>query len=276
MRRLVLIALTALGLAVASRAAAYHDRGREWTTNTAYTLRGGEFSLGVRDLSAGVLDEVMVGTSALLWAVGPFFGTVIPNASVKVRDWFHGDVAVSASVSVLYVDATAVLETYAPDAKVSGELLAVTSAVASSVRLGDTYGASVELMYAALGATGNSADASFEGSAVVDSLRLGALATARVTRALQLRLHGQTLLYRESPELSVRFASDPATRVDADVRVGEPPPLGAWQLVPAIALSGANVNFMFGAGYGWQSLPVAGIVLSDPGLVVDLDFFVRF
>jgi hypothetical protein len=64
--------------------------------------------------------------------------------------------------------------------------------------------------------------------------------------------------------------------VDARLSVADVAPYGAWTVVPSFNYSGDNVNFKLGAGYGYQSQPIVEVLLDERGLVVTVDFFVRF
>ena len=265
-----------ISLLAAQPVAAYHEPGQEWTDRSAYALRAGEFSLGLRHWAAGIVDQVNVGVNPILWAVGPFFGTVVPNADLKVRDWFHERIAVSASFGLVYLDGTKLLDSVAKDQGAHGNLLSWNGKVTSSLLMSDALTAHLELNYVYAHVTGGSREVSFDGATIMSSLRMSALIEWRLTRVVALRVAAGTLLYRQAPAVTVSYQPDPRTMVDGELHAGRPAPIGACQVLPAIALSGANVNFLVGAGYGYQWLPVLGLVLPHPGLVVDFDLFVRF
>jgi len=151
----------------------------------------------------------------------------------------------------------------------------VTATAAGSARWNPQLTTSLELVYTSVGISGNNEALAFEGSAVLDSLRLVLLAQWNLSRVVALQLAGRVLLYREAPTFAVSYEIDPRTSVEAELRANFVPPIGAWNLVPTLALSGKYLNFKVGAGYGHRWLPVVGLVFS-PGLVLDLDFFVRF
>jgi hypothetical protein len=53
-------------------------------------------------------------------------------------------------------------------------------------------------------------------------------------------------------------------------------PVFATNGIGSIALSGKNVNFAAGVGYGYGWIPLVDFVLSKPGITGELDLFVRF
>lgn len=270
------LALCLLLLLNAAPAAAYHEQGHEWTDRTAYTLRQGELSAGVRQFAVGVFDELTIGTNPFVWAAGAIFETAIPNLEIKLRDWFHGPLTTSVSVGFVYLNGSKLLESIDPGEEVEAQLATVTGSIISSARLSAAWSGSLELTYAELASAGNSQGAFVAGTAALSSLRLGALAEWRLSRLVAIRMSALMLLYRRPPDVRVEIAVNDRTTVEGELRIGEVARAGAWQLLPAIALSGANVNFLFGAGYGYQWLPIGGLVLANPGLALDLDFFVRF
>lgn len=263
-----------VALAYAADARAYHERGHEWVNGTAYTLGAGEVSLGLLRWEVGILDELTVGVNVPAWVVGPFFGTVIPNGTIKLRDWLHGPVAVAVQGQFLYVDAGAILDRFTDGGNAS-TFLSLVMNVSGSVEWNDALSSSLQLSYTSVGVSGDSDGLAFEGTAVLDSLSLTGLFEWRLSKVFALHLLGNVLLYRAAPTLSVMYAPDPATTVDAELEANFVPPIGAWNLVPAIAIGGEYINFRFGLGYGHRWLPVMGLVLRQ-GLVLDLDFFVRF
>jgi hypothetical protein len=265
----------ALLLLTAAPAAAWHQEGSEWRDRTAYTLHAGELHLGLRQLAVGVFDALTLGTNPLVWGAGAIFGAAAPNLELKLRDWFDGPVAVSLSAGFMYLDGSKLLEPVARDEHVRAHLFNLSASLATSVAFTAAWSGSLEATYAELAVGGASDGAFVAGAAALSSLRLGALAQWRVSRLVALRMTGQVLLWRKAPDVRVEFQANERTTVDAELRLNDVAPVGAWQLLPTFALSGANVNFLVGIGYGYQWLPVGGLVLSERGLVLDLDFFVR-
>jgi hypothetical protein len=91
-----------------------------------------------------------------------------------------------------------------------------------------------------------------------------------------IHLNGYFLILRSEPVATTSIAAADNVQVDARLSVADVAPYGAWTVVPSFNFSGDNVNFMLGAGYGYQSLPIVDVVLDERGLVVTVDFFVRF
>ena len=270
------LALCLLLLLTATPVAAYHEHGHEWTDRTAYTLRQGELSAGLRQFAVGVFDELTLSTNPFVWVAGAIFGTAIPNLEIKLRDWFEGPLTTAVSIGFVYLNGSKLLDPIDPGKNVEAQLATLTGSIVGSVQLSAAWSGSLELTYAELASAGDSQGAFVAGTAALSSLRLGALAEWRLSRLVALRMSALMLLYRKAPDVRVEVAVNDRTTVDGELRIGEVARAGAWQLLPAIALSGANVNFLIGAGYGYQWLPIGGLVLANPGLALDFDFFVRF
>ena len=275
-RRLLAAAVVAFGSVAAGHALAYHEAGQEWVNATAYTLRGGEFSLGIFQWQAGVLDELTIGTFPALWAASPFVEHAVPNGYFKLRDWLHGPLAVSLRGTALYVDGSTLVERYSGSDAEQADLLVIGGNLAASYRSQGAWSFSPELAYSYVNLAGDSTDIAVEGAAAASTLRAGFLAEWRFTRFLALHLTSRVLLYREEFSADSEFEPDDSTQVRVELHEEHPAPVGAWNIVPSIALSGKHVNFSAGLGYGYGWLPVVGIVSDQPGFILNFDFFVRF
>ena len=257
----------------AARVHAYHEPNQAWTSGTAYTLRAGELSLGLIRAEVGVLDELSVGINVMPWVVGPFFGTVIPNGYVKIRDFVHGPFAVALEGHFLYIDAAAILDRVSQGAH--SKLLSLMAALSTSMRWSDALSTSLQATFTVVNVGGGSGGLAFEGTAVLDNLFVSGQFEWRFHRTLALHLLGRVLFYREAPTVNLHYTPNATTSVDAALQANFVVPTGAWSVVPALAYSGEHFNMRVGAGYGHRWLPVLGLVL-NPGLVVDFDCFVRF
>jgi hypothetical protein len=257
-------------------AAAYHDKETPWVKGSFHTLRQGEFSLGILQGDAGVLDELQVGTIWPLWLAWPVLGGPIPNATLKARSWFAGDVVFSVGGTFLYLDASKVLETSAATADSKARLITFTGSVGASYRANRWLTGSIDVTYSKADISGQDPRATLAGVAITNSLRVGAMGEWRLTRFVALHLKGRTLLYRHEPSLRAAFSPNPWTDVDAELSIGKIAPVLASNVVASVACSGKNVNFAVGGGYGYGWLPLIDLVQPYPGFLADLDLFVRF
>jgi len=266
----------ALALGAASSALGYHEPGEEWVNNTAYTLRGGEFSLGLFQWQAGILDEVMVGTFLVLWAASPFLKRPVPNGYFKLRDWFHGPLAVSLRGTFLYVNAGKLLDEYTPDRGDAAKLWVTGANAAVTYRSDGAWSVGPELAYTHLHLSGDSPDQAVEGAAAASTLRAGLWAEWRFTHWVALHVTSRVLLHRQEFQADAEFDPNDTTHVEAELYEEDPPPLGAWNVVPGVALSGDYLNFYAGVGYGHGWVPVVGLVTNERSFFLRLDFFARF
>jgi hypothetical protein len=145
-----------------------------------------------------------------------------------------------------------------------GPLTFALGAVSASYRVNDPLGLNLELDYDATRAVGRDQSIELQGTAVSKALYLRGMAEWRFARWGALQLKSRLLLYRQKPKFEVEVEPEPGTHGHAVLSIGKVAPVGA------------HVNFALGAGYGYSWLPIIEVVLPDPGLLLDLDFFVRF
>jgi hypothetical protein len=240
-----------------------------------YTLKGGELSLGVVDWDVGITDEVTVGTHPVLWAGGPWFGNPVPNAKLKVRDWFHDQFAVSVMASFAYLDGGR-LATDIISKDVDARLFVLDMRMDGAWRSNQvlSVGTSLDFTYANL--SGSRGFDSALGNAVEDTLRLTAWGEWRVSRVVALKLNGRLLLFEAPPTGRLQFRAAPSVAVDARVTFANVANAGAWAVWPELEFSWQHVNLMLGAGYGYLAVPIVDLTLNQRGVLLTGDFFVRF
>ena len=276
LRRLpcLLLALALLFAVDRGRAAAYHEEGADWTYGSAYTLRGGEISLGLLRWEVGLIDEIMIGTSPILWAASAFVHSLVPNGYVKLRDSFDGPFTLSVEGRILYVNGTELLEDLQAGEDSQANLLSLNLSVSGSMRFSPEWIGTLSVQLNEVGATGQTDMVAFRGATVLDTITGSAVAQWNLSQVAALRLSGTAILYREQPVADVEFDASETTHVEADLRLGRVVPVGAFQLVPSLLLSFSHINLALGAGYGWRWIPMTGLTMGH-GLVIDFDFFVR-
>jgi hypothetical protein len=257
-------------------ARAFQEPGNERVDYTAYTLHGGEFAFGPSKAQFGPTDFLLVGTYVPTWFVFPWLKTPIPTGFVKVRDPFYGAVSVSARAGFVYIDASALATEYLDNTGVDASLWVIPVELATSVRFGKVYSQSLELTYvSALANGGENADATINGAGTLSNLTLSTLLEFRLTRVFALTLLGRMLVYQGRAHVEAEF-TEGNTTVDADLGVRD------WNVgfiacaVPGVAFSWSHVNLEFGVGYGSWWLPVVQLPLTDPGIVPEANFYVRF
>ena len=276
MRSAVLATLTlACVCAFSARATAYHEPGSEWVRGSPYTLKGGELSLGLVDWDVGITDEVTVGTHPALWAGGPWFGNPVANAKLKVRDWFHEQLAVSAMASFAYLDGGRLAnDLISKDADARLFVLDTRMDAAWRSNHALSIGASVDFTFANL--SGSRGFDSALGNAVENTLRLTGWGEWRFSRVIALKLNSRLLLFGSPPTGRLQFRAASSVAVDARVSFANVAPVGAWAVWPELEFSWQHVNLMFGVGYGYLAVPNVDVTLNQRGLLLTGDFFVRF
>jgi hypothetical protein len=263
-------------VSAATNAAAFQEEGDERVDYTAYTLHGGEFSLGPFKAQFGVADFFTVGTYVPPWFLFPLLDATVPTGFVKVRDPFFGPVAVSARAGFVYVDASALASDYIENTGVDASLWVVPVELATSVRFSKQYSQSVEAVYVAAFAHGDeTADATIKGAGALSNLTLSTLLELRLTRVFALTLLARALVYQGRAHVTAHF-KEGTTGVDADLGTRDFDAGFIACAVPGVAFSWANINLELGLGYGNWWLPVVQLPLPDRGLVPEGNFYVRF
>lgn len=263
-------------LAFSTGASAYHEKGQEWiTSSNAYTLRAREFSLGLVRWDFGILDEVTIGTLPALWFTGPWLGAPIPNGYVKVRDWVHGPVAVSVQAGFLFLDGDTLVRS-ASRQNDRADLFVLNTAVAATWRSRKSYSLGMSLAFSRVDLAGSSESASVDGTIVSDTFRISPFAEWRFSRVVALQLNATVLAWHREPSARVFFRPSESVTVDADLNYSDAAPNGAYAVWPALACSFRHVNFLVGAGYGYRWVPIVDVMFNRRGLVLALDFHVRF
>jgi hypothetical protein len=273
-----LIALLAGALVAGSAPPARADQvpGQERVDGTAYTLRRRESSIGLARAEFGATDQVMIGTYLAPWLL-TLVGVPVPNATVKLRDWFHiPGVALSLRAAFLYLNGRALTQVLTKNDDANAGLVILPLEAAASFRFTERFSQSFQLSYVAMGATGDFPGERSIGGAVATST--GALATLyefRLTRVVALSLAAKMQIYQGPLRFSGHFEQN-GIQVDADV--GAAPHMNRlrWNVVPGIAMSWAHVNLNLGLGYGSLWLPFVDLPGSGYGIVPQGDFYVRF
>ena len=258
-----------------SLASAYQERGGERLNNTAYTLPAWELSLGLWRAQVGVLDEVLLGTYVPTWFTYPFLQTTVPTGFVKVRDWFHADVAVSLRAGFVFFSGDTLAQKLLDDANVQAGMAVFPIGVATSWRANRWFSQSLEASYVFAAAGGESdGRAKLEGGMATENVTLTSLSEWRVSRVVALTLLGRFLAYRGNARLEGTIEED-GSEIEVDVG-GRFENTVAFSVVPGVSLSFEYVNLELGIGYGNWWLPIVEMPLPGRTLVPEFDIYVRF
>ena len=257
-------------------ALAHQRPGDERFDYTAYTLQGGEVSLGPQKSAIGIVDEVTLGTYLPTWFAFPVLGAPIPTGFLKLRAPLQGKLALSVRGNFVYVDADVLAAKWTKNSGSSASLFVLPLEVAVSYRLARRYSQSLEATYVAVFAGGDhESDANIRGAATLTNLTLSTLSEWRLSRVVALTLLTRVMVYRGNARVKTHF-SQGSTTVDADLGASKPYQGLVACAVPGVSFSFAHIDFQLGLGYGNWWLPVVQLALPDWGLVPEVDFSVRF
>ncbi|HEX6275841.1 MAG TPA: hypothetical protein VFZ53_22520 [Polyangiaceae bacterium] len=274
MRALLTFAVVASLLA--RPAAAYQTAGSERVDRTAYTLRGGELSLGVRTAELGIVDELLIGTYVPTWFAGPVLGEPIPTGFVKLRAPFDGSLAIAGRAAAVYVDADVLASNWLENDGSTASVWILPLSLAASYRFGPSFSQSAELTYVAVAAAGDhEGEADIHGALTSTNVTLSTLSELRLSRVFALTLLAKLMVYRGDARVTTEFETE-TTHVDAELGADKPYSGVVAAVVPGFSLSFSHVNFELGAGYGHLWLPAVELPVRTRGLVPEANFYVRF
>jgi len=250
--------------------------GDQRIEDTAYTLPGGQFSLGLWSAEAGIFDDITIGTYLPSWLAFPVIDAPILTGFIKLRAPWQGPVALSVRVGAAYFDAGAVAADVSDGRATRADVLAVPFEVAASLRISDRITQSLQLSYVAfdVGASEQN-QATGSGTATTNNASLSALFEMRIDPRWSVTFTGRMLVY-QSPARITAHLERGATSLRANL--GFRPYDGAllWAVVPGVAFSWARLHVEFGLGYGSYWLPIIASPLPGSSLVPEGNAYVRF
>jgi len=257
-------------------AAGYQEQGSERVDRTAYTLKGGELSLGIRTAELGIVDELMIGTYVPTWFAGPVLGEPIPTGFVKLRDPFHGPFALSVRAAAVYVDADVLASRYLENPGSTASVWILPLSLAASYRFGKRFSQSVEGTYVGVAAAGDRAGhASIRGAVTSTNVTLSTLSELRLSRVFALTLLAKLMVYRGDAHVTTEFETE-TTEVSANLGAEKPYSGVVAAIVPGFSLSFSHVNFELGVGYGNIWLPGVELPIRGRSIVPEGNLYVRF
>lgn len=269
-----------IALLVPAIGRAEHKAGQERIDFTAYTLRGGEASVGIGAASYGLLDELTVGTYLAPWFAFPLVNAPIASGFVKLRDWYHGPVSASLRAGFVHLPASALSSVLSPSAATRVGFFVLPLEFSLSARLHPSFSQSLQLSWVHVAVSGSRAkddasDLRIGGASAVTSLSLSSLSEVRLSAVVAVTLRCNVLL--GSGDLVVNGAAErDGTRVDARLGSTELYDSLVANVIPGVAFSGSNINLQVGLGVGSNWLPFIGLPIRDFTVVPDADFYVRF
>jgi hypothetical protein len=265
----MVVALVALAALVTPRGArAEHTEEERIIDQTAYTLPGGRFQIGVLRQEVGLFDRLTVGTYGLPWIWR------IYNGHAKFA-FARGDpisLAVSAGIFNVTPDA---LVTESGNASVT----ALPFELTASLRISDAFTLSPAGAYTFVTLKGAYDPAKIEGVAALSNLQVMGTLEWRLTKVVALVVHGRYLVFQNAGgRVSATLSPDRFTRVDvrAIVSTNSLDYPNAYTIVPSAVLSHGVFNVRLGAGYGNYFIPGINLVLPNRGIVPDFDLYFRF
>jgi hypothetical protein len=263
-------------LAVSGSARAYQEEGEERVDYTAYTLNPWEAAVGPFKAELGLPGGFMIGTYLPPWVIGPAVGALVPTGYVKVRDPFHGPVAVSVRSGFMYFNGASLASKATDTEGAKAGLWVLPFELAISSRFSDLYSQSLLVTFVhAFGDGSETGATSIQGAAATNNFSVSTLLEMRMSRVVALTLLGRLLLHQGTARVSGSYTQG-STTVDADL--GARPrsyPFMAC-VVPGIAFSWAHINLNAGVGYGTWWLPIVELPLTSAQIVPELSFYIRF
>jgi hypothetical protein len=274
----VLAAAITLATAAKSRAMTPEEHPR--VDYTAYALGRNEFRISPFQFQYGVLDEITLDTFVVPWFVFPWIDVPIPTAGVKLRDWFHGPLALSFRANIVYLNATALSN----DLVTNQVTIARTSVfifpleLNASLRFSKHFTQSLELSVVQAAATSHVDEGvSIHGNVLMNTWSLTSLSELWLTKVFALSFLGRIML-AESPVIADANARVPGA--DVGVRFGAAPPddyRPRFSLVPGISVHVENFGLDVGVGYGHPWLPVVRVpYVGRPTVVPEFNAYFRF
>jgi hypothetical protein len=261
---------------LAARAHAEYPRPDERIEDTAYTLRGGRFSVGVWSAETGIFDDVMIGTYLPAWLAFPVIDAPILTGFIKLRAPWDGPLALSVRVGAAYFDAGRVAADISDGRAKRADVFAVPFEVAASLRISDRITQSLQLSYVSIkiGASEQN-QATGSGSATTSNASLSALLEMKIDANWALTMVGRMLVYQGPAHITAHLDRG-VTSLSANL--GFLPYRGAtlWSLVPGVAFGSGHLHVELGLGYGSYWLPIIETPLPGSSLVPEGNIYVRF
>lgn len=237
---------------------------------TGYLLPARTVEFGLFYMGYGITDWLNIGTSPGLWVVGPLFGGLVANASVKVglpiTRWVN--VGLEGSPIFLHLDHQG--------SKVRGFVLPVTAAASFNATASQDY----TLGFRYVGVVGkdetDTENQDVAGAAVTQVAQV--LADSRIRFGEKFALYGRAYYQFWEQNLGANgvYQPDDSTTIEVEGEADANEESRPWAVILGAQLRFGPVNLRLGLGYGNYFVPRIGAFIPKKTLFPDLDFYVRF
>jgi len=240
---------------------------------TAYTLEGGRFRLGLFKFQVGIFDFLTVGTYTLPWAV------LAATVHAKLRLVEAGPFAVSVQAGFAYFDSRRLQ--WLNDEIGSAVVTVLPVEAQLSYRPVDALSLSFGAAYTEVAVDGELSVEAFNGAGrgAADNFQLTGNAELRMSSTLALVVELRWLmLQRVAANANATLYPDAFTVVvvhggaaarDFEVR-------DAFSVVPSLLLTLGVFNLRLGVGYGNYNVPLVNFVLPERTLIPEADLYFLF
>jgi hypothetical protein len=259
MRLSAALALAAVLLLHASSALALHDADTHPLDSTAYTLRDGEFKLGVLDFGYGLFDWCTLDTYYMAWLLK------VSNLSARFRIWGDRDWTVSAKTGFFYLDLQKLNKDASPVTfKIVPTELMASWRFASSLEL--SFGG----VYTPIIVSGEGEEQDIQGAAGYSNVQALLALQWSLSQRWALVVRSRHLLQMQmdaSAKAAYTVQVDDHTTVDVHgaAAAGDVLDMGfpsTFSVVPGVLYSSDVFNIEAGLGYG--NMNVLGINFVSP------------
>ncbi|HET9957747.1 MAG TPA: hypothetical protein VFQ61_24785, partial [Polyangiaceae bacterium] len=250
-------------------------RSLERLDHTAYTLRSGEFSVGLDKGQLGVLDHLQIGTYLLPWFVFPWTSSPIPSGIVKLRMPIAERVALSVQASGIYLSSDALRWAFDIRQETRGSLFVLPVEAAFSLALSPVWTQSGSLTYVASGLQGGTrGNTRLWGAVISSALTFSTYSEFRLSPMFAISLLSRILLRQGGTRVTAEVRQG-ATTVNLDIGAGPSREILTC-VIPGVELSFGMLHMNLGLGYGSYWIPAVELPVSTAGLVPDVSAYLRF
>lgn len=240
---------------------------------TAYTLEGGRFRLGLFKFQVGIFDFLTVGTYTLPWAV------LAATVHAKLRVVEAGSITLAVQAGFAYFDSRRLQ--WLNDEVGSAVVTVLPLEAQLSYRPVDDLSLSFGAAYTEVAVDGVLSIDAFNGAGrgAADNLQLTGNAELRLNSVLALVVELRWLmLQRVAANANATLRPDAFTVVvvhggasarDFEVR-------DAFSIAPSLLITLGVFNIRLGVGYGNYNIPLVNFVLPEPTLIPEADLYFLF
>jgi hypothetical protein len=223
--------------------------------NTARMIGRGRFKLGVLAFEYSPVEFFSFGTDPPAWALRAVARVLVPNLHARANFVNTPRLLVTGQVAGFWADMT--------NDTAKGSLLVIPATLYVSVQVTPPLWLHLEGAYnwARGFGSGDVSRTDVDGSVVMRTAQVGAMAEFRLSRVVALIARGRYQPYATSIVFQGTGSLDAFTQAEAslEIRPREPHPIMG---VGGVALTWKHVGVVAGAGYGNYFLP--GMNVADP------------